>query len=112
MKKSGVVVLALALVALGLGPATSSYAAGGKKELLQMYTATVDRAMVAQLAREGYDVGTAKQVKGGIELDLVLTSAERDRLKAEGVAVSLLRNKGGAAGCGAVRVRLQGLALL
>jgi hypothetical protein len=95
MKKWGVVALALAL---SLGFATPSYGAGGaggKKELLQMYTAKVDRAMVAQLAREGYEVDTAKQVKGGIEVDLVLTSSERDRLKDEGIAVSLLRNKAG-----------------
>jgi hypothetical protein len=95
MKHWGVVVFVLALI---LGFAAPSYGAGGsggKKELLQMYTATVDRATVARLAREGYDVDTARQVAGGIEVDLVLTSAERDRLTAEGVAVSLLRNKAG-----------------
>ncbi len=95
MKQWGVVVFALALILSFAAPSYGAGGAGGKKELLQMYTATVDRAMVAQLARQGYDVDTAKQVKGGIKVDLVLTSAERDRLKAEGVAVSLLRNKAG-----------------
>src|SRR5215210_1587813 len=92
MKKWGPVALA---VALSLGFATPSYGAGGKKELLQMYTAKVDRAAIARLAREGYDVSAAKQVEGGVRVDLVLTSRERDRLKAEGVALSLLRNRAG-----------------
>src|SRR6266545_5073355 len=92
MKRSAFVALALAL-SLGLG--TVSYGAGGKKELLQMYTANVDRATVASLAREGYDVAAASQVKGGVQVDLVLTSRDRDRLKAQGVDLSLLRNKAG-----------------
>ena len=90
--------LALSLgltLALSLGLGTTSYGAGGKKELLQMYTATVDPATVGRLAREGYDVATAKQVKGGVQVDLVLTSRERDRLTAEGVGLSLLRNSAG-----------------
>ncbi len=92
MKRSAFVALALAL-SLGFG--TLSFGAGGKKELLQMYTANVDRATVASLAREGYDVAAANQVKGGVQVDLVLTSRDRDRLKAQGVDLSLLRNKAG-----------------
>src|SRR6266540_5565134 len=92
MKRSAFVALAAAL-SFGLG--TLSYGAGGKKELLQMYTANVDRATVASLAREGYDVAAANQVKGGVQVDLVLTSRDRDRLTASGVSLSLLRNRAG-----------------
>lgn len=77
------------------GFATSSYGAGGKKEVLQMYTAKVDVTTVRKLARDGYDVAAAKKVNGGVQVDLVLTSRERDRLAGQGVALSLLRNKAG-----------------
>jgi hypothetical protein len=92
MKRSAFVALALAL-SLGLG--TLSYGAGGENQLLQMYTANVDRATVASLAREGYDVAAARQVRGGVQVDLVLTSRDRDRLQAQGVDLRLLRNKAG-----------------
>jgi hypothetical protein len=83
-------------LALSLGFGASSYGAGsGQKELLQMYTARVDAATAGRLAHEGYDVASAKKVKGGVQVDLVLTSRERDRLTGQGVALSLLRNKAG-----------------
>jgi Uncharacterized protein conserved in bacteria len=82
-------------IALSLSTGTSSSAAGGKKEPLQMYTAKVSRATVGMLAREGYDIATTKQVSGGVQVDLVLTTRERDRLVARGIALDLLRNSAG-----------------
>ncbi len=92
MKRWALVAVGLAL---SLGIATLSYASGGRTEQLQMYTAKIDRATVGKLAREGYDVAGASQVKDGVQVDLVLTSRERDRLTASGVSLSLLRNRAG-----------------
>jgi murein tripeptide amidase MpaA len=60
-----------------------------------MYTATVDRAGVGELAREGVDIAATRQVKGGVHADLVLSARERDRLAAQGVMLALKRNQAG-----------------
>src|SRR5262245_7710596 len=96
MRRWAIVGFAVMLgVALSVSIGASSLGAGGKKELLQMYTARVDRATVGMLAREGYDVAAAKQVDGSVQVDIVLTTHERDRLAARGIGLSLLRNRAG-----------------
>ena len=75
--------------------AFTSGAATADKSKLEMYTATVDRATVAKLAREGVDIAATKQVAGGVRVDLVLSARGRDRLAAQGVRLALKRNKDG-----------------
>jgi hypothetical protein len=70
-------VLAAALV-------ITSGAAGADKSKLEMYTATVDRATIGKLTREGFDLAATKQIAGGARVDLVLSARERDRLEAQG----------------------------
>jgi hypothetical protein len=81
-------VLAAALV-------ITSGAAGADKSKLEMYTATVDRATIGKLTREGFDLAATKQIAGGARVDLVLSARERDRLEAQGVKLALKRNKDG-----------------
>jgi hypothetical protein len=80
------------LAALSLnGPAS---AAGGR-EPLEMYTGIVDGRTVSKLVREGYDIASAREVAGGVEVDLVLTAGERKRLARQGIELELLRNARG-----------------
>src|SRR5918995_1064449 len=90
MKRSGFLVSALA-AALVL----TSWAAAADTSRLEMYTATVDRATLGKLGREGFDVAATRQVAGGVRVDLVLSGRERDRLAAQGVSLALKRNKDG-----------------
>ncbi len=90
MKRFGFFVAALAVALVFTSWAT---AAGESK--LEMYTATVDRATIGKLAREGFDIAATKQVAGGVRIDLVLSARARDRLAAQGVRLALKRNKTG-----------------
>jgi murein tripeptide amidase MpaA len=73
----------------------TSWAGAADRSKLEMYVATVDQATARELVLEGFDVAAAKQVKGGVRVDLVLSASERDRLAAQGVELSLKRNKDG-----------------
>ena len=73
----------------------TSWAAGADKSKLEMYTATVDRATVGELVREGFDIAATREVAGGVSVDLVLSARARDRLSAQGVGLALKRNKDG-----------------
>jgi Zinc carboxypeptidase len=90
MKRLGFLaaVLAAALV-------VTSWAQAADKSKLEMYTATVDRATIAKLVGEGFDIAATKQVAGEVQVDLVLSARERDRLAAEGVKLAFKRNKDG-----------------
>jgi Zinc carboxypeptidase len=83
----GAALLAAVLFGSGAGAADKSN--------LDMYTATVDRATVDELNREGFDVAATKQVAGGVQLDLVLSARDRDRLVGQGLKLALKRNKAG-----------------
>jgi hypothetical protein len=85
--------LACALSA-GLVFTTTAFAAGDTSKL-QMYTAKVDRVTVSKLVRDGYDVAAAREVAGGVQVDLVLSASERKRLASQGIALALKRNKDG-----------------
>ncbi len=60
-----------------------------------MYKAKVDQGKVGDLVRAGYDVASVRQTPRGLEVDLVLSAAERSRLAAEGVKTEAIRNKAG-----------------
>jgi Zinc carboxypeptidase len=92
MKRWGLVAL-LALVALALSGST--FAADKGRQPLDMYSAVVDRATVAKLVREGFDVAAIRDVAGGVKVDLVLSVRDRDKLASQGVDLALIRNKAG-----------------
>ena len=73
----------------------TSWGTAADKSKLEMYTATVDRATIGKLDREGVDIAATKQVAGELRVDLVLSARERDRLAAQGVKLALKRNKNG-----------------
>jgi len=85
------VALAVLLVAGGMALADP----GKDKDRLEMYTATVDRAQAAKLARQGYDVAATRSVPGGVEVDLVLSAAEAARLRGQGVRLDVKKNRDG-----------------
>src|SRR5205085_9361475 len=85
---------ALALVAIVL--ATAASAAPGKGNgHLEMYTATVPRADVAKLVREGYDGVAARPAGEKAEVDLVLSPQEQRQLERRGVELRVKRDKNG-----------------
>jgi hypothetical protein len=83
------------VLVLGLVLTAGASGAGRGQDKLQMYTAIVDRPTVGRLVREGYDVAAAKDVSGGVRIDLVLSARERDRLAGRGIGLDLKRNKDG-----------------
>jgi hypothetical protein len=60
-----------------------------------MYRATVNSATLQALQRGGYDVTSVKETAAGVEVALVLTDAERDRLRGQGVQLRVWRDKQG-----------------
>jgi hypothetical protein len=90
MRRLGSVV-AVALAALVF----TSWAGAANRSKLDMYIARVNQTTARQLVLEGYDVAATRQAKGGVRVDLVLSAAERDRLAARGVKLTLKRNKDG-----------------
>jgi hypothetical protein len=86
------VLLACALTA---GLVFTGSAVGVSKHRLDLYTTTVDAATAGELARDGYDIAAAEAVTAGVQLDLVLSPAERATLAREGVEVKLRRDKNG-----------------
>ena len=75
------------------GTALSASSKG--REPLEMYTATVTRAQAAKLAREGYDIAATRAVPGGVEVDLVLTAKDVARLRGQGLAIRVKKNRDG-----------------
>src|SRR5215210_7919262 len=88
MKVRGVVValtaLLMSLTATGTAGAASSHG-------MDMYTAKADAKAIAMIRSGGYDVAESA-AKGGPTVDLVLTARQADRLRGQGVDLSLKRN--------------------
>jgi hypothetical protein len=82
------------LVPLGFIGGTSAGAAD-RAGALEMYTATVTRAQVAELVRDGYDVTASRSTTSGVAVDLVLADSEVTTLRGKGVDVTVKRNKDG-----------------
>jgi Zinc carboxypeptidase len=80
---------------LAAGLIFTSWGTAAGKSTLEMYTATVDAATVAKLTQAGIDIAATKQVAGGVRVDLVLSTRDRDRLAAQGVKLDVKRNKQG-----------------
>ena len=62
---------------------------------LDAYTATVAPSQLPVIAEQGLDVTSQRPVKGGLEVELVMSPAQADLLEAHGVDVKLTRVKGG-----------------
>ena len=82
-----------AVVGAVLAFAGSASPAG--RQPLDMYTTVVDAKTAAKLAAAGYDVSQSEAAAGGIRLDLVLTQAQANGLKGEGVKLGLIKNAKG-----------------
>ena len=83
--------LMLGLCALFVSLAASGTAGAASKHGLDMYTAKADAKSLAVIRSGGYDVAES-HLGGGQQVDLVLTAREAQRLRAEGVDVTLKRN--------------------
>jgi hypothetical protein len=83
---------ALLLLILGLMAPASAKPASGE---LDLYTVRGEPAQAGQLVREGLDVVGSRVAGDKIELDIVLSDAERDRLVARGFSVLPRRTKDG-----------------
>lgn len=62
---------------------------------LDAYTATVAPSELSVITEQGLDVTGHRRVKGGHQVELVMSPAEADLLEAHGVEVKLTRVKGG-----------------
>ena len=73
----------------------SAAAAPSKGSSLDMYTGVVERAEAAKLARRGVDIAAARAKGQRLEVDLVLTAREAERLRGQGVQLGLKKNRDG-----------------
>ena len=64
-------------------------------ERLEAYTAVVNAGQLASLSDQGFDLHGAHAVRGGTEVDLVLTREQRAKLADEGIRTTLTRVRGG-----------------
>jgi hypothetical protein len=95
-RRSSLLVLVLVVLMSMAGmTAGASGAPASKGDELELYKATVDAAKLQTLQRGGYDVASVKETAAGAEVALVLTNAERDRLRGQGVGLEVVRDKQG-----------------
>jgi hypothetical protein len=93
--------LVLTIVAALCVSTTSSAAPGSPgaappgNDRLDAYTAVVTAEQLSALAQQGLDVSDQQPVAGGVEVDLVMTPAQRAKLADAGVDATLTRVKGG-----------------
>ena len=73
----------------------SATAAPGKDSSLDMYTGVVERAEAAKLARQGVDIAAARAKGERLEVDLVLTARQAERLRGQGLQLGLKKNRDG-----------------
>ncbi len=70
-------------------------AGAAARDRLDAYTAIVDARGLAAVTASGFDLEGARKVRGGTEVDLIMTADQRDKLAADGVNAQLTRVKGG-----------------
>jgi hypothetical protein len=85
------------IAALCAGSITASATPGGRGDPgpLDAYTATVEADQVPLITQQGIEVSGERSVANGAELDMVLSRAQADQLRAKGVKLRLTRVKGG-----------------
>ncbi len=91
------VIAALVTLALMSPGATGAPAPGASNDRheLEAYHALVSSDQLTQLAGQGYDVSGQRRTAAGIEVDLVLTDKQRDKLREQGIQPRLTRVRGG-----------------
>jgi hypothetical protein len=82
-----------AVLLLLVGPEAAA-AKQPARERLDAYTAVVQAGDLKALADQGFDY-RGKQVPRGVEVDLVMTQSQRDKLAQEGIDAALTRVQGG-----------------
>ena len=93
MRRNFVVAVTAAL-ALAAGAQTAD--AKQAQERLDAYTAVVDAEGLAAIAEAGFDVGEGtRRVRGGTQVQLIMTAGQRAKLADAGVNATLTRVKGG-----------------
>jgi hypothetical protein len=85
---------ALAAVVLLLSAVEAAAGKQPGRERLDAYTAVVQPGDLKSLADQGFEYH-GKRVPGGVEVDLVMTRSQRDKLAQEGIDASLTRVQGG-----------------
>jgi hypothetical protein len=85
----------IAAVGMGFTSASAAPSVGGDQDRLDAYTATVQPAQIKAIAEQGIEVSGHRQVAGGVEMDMVLSQAQANRLRSRGVDLELTRVKGG-----------------
>ena len=93
-RRASLAVVLVAMISMA-GMTTAASGAPDRADRLEMYRATVDAAELQTLQRGGYDVASVQETAGGAEVALVLTGAERERLRGQGVRLELWRDKQG-----------------
>jgi hypothetical protein len=93
-RRASLAVLLVLLISMA-GMTTAASGAPEEADRLEMYKATVDAAELQTLQRGGYDVASVQETAGGAEVALVLTGAERERLRGQGVGLEVWRDKQG-----------------
>src|SRR5215211_7581472 len=93
----GMLFLIVLLGAVAFATAGTGSGAGPKRSggTLDLYTAVVSSQKLGDLVRQGYDIGAATPVAGGVRVDLVLTEADVAKLAAQGVDAKPRRDKQG-----------------
>ena len=85
----------LVVLAIGVGAAGSSAGGGRSTPSLDLYTGVVNSATLSRLSRQGYDIANARPAAGGVQIDLVLTTADVAKLGAQGVDMKPRRDAQG-----------------
>ena len=93
-KRSSLAVVLLVLLSI-VGMTTAASGAPAEADRLEMYRATVNAATLQTLQQGGYDVASVQETPQGTEVALVLTGAERERLRGQGVRLEVWRDKQG-----------------
>jgi hypothetical protein len=93
-RRASLAVLLVLLISMA-GMTTAASGAPEEADRLEMYKATVDAAKLQTIQRGGYDVASVQETAGGVEVALVLTGAERERLRGQGVGLEVWRDKQG-----------------
>jgi hypothetical protein len=104
VKRSPLVLLSLALLAAALAPP-----AGAKgRQSLDMYTAPMSAGKATELVRKGYNVTAIRHRARATTVDMVLTRAQAQLLRARGIRVTLMRNSRGRTARQAAAAQAQG----
>ncbi len=111
MKRSILLIAALAAAMIAVVAPAKAQQQGQPEETdaLDIYTATVTPEQAAELSQEGVDIIRSEPAGADVEVDVVLTDAESERLEARtGVDLQLKRNAQGQTAREAAELQAEG----